>query len=408
MHALSHPPAPILTPPPPSQKQNAIKALIEARFDAVSSEVAQVPTPTSGAADANGRSPSADDEDGDGEIQVSLPPANKKQKKRESSSEDADARLAAELQAQENRLSRGRVTRGGGSGGAKPKAKPKAAKKKSAKRVRDDDDSGDDSEGAKPKRKAGGGFQKPFNLSFPLAELCGESQVCSHSLLSSSISPPKTNTPAALPPPSGQKTLGLHQGQRAPRPERQAPDPLRRKAACRLQAGQDQHVLHEQAPGQPAVPDRGLTGRRTPTTKRERELFWFRFSGRDRRAWRLGGALELFCLFLALGVTRLRPPFFFVFCPFSLLPALSGDFGIPAAASPSLIRQRLPPADLDDMTTCWRTARRPAHHPPSLRGGRVGQDDGDSAERLWTVPISTSVSFVFFAPSLLLYLWGIA
>ncbi|KAK3899895.1 upstream activation factor subunit spp27 [Staphylotrichum tortipilum] len=159
-----------------SAQKNAIKALIEARFDAVSSEVAQVPTPTSGAAaDANGRSPSADDDDG--EIQVLLPPASKKQK-RESSSEDADARLAAELQAQENRLSRGRVTRGGGSGGAKPKAKPKAAKKKSAKRVRDDDDSGDDSEaGAKPKRKAGGGFQKPFNLSFPLAELCGESQL---------------------------------------------------------------------------------------------------------------------------------------------------------------------------------------------------------------------------------------
>ena len=140
-----------------------------------------MPTPTSGAAaaDANGRSPSADD--GDGEIQVSLPPASKKQK-RESSSEDADARLAAELQAQENRLSRGRVTRGGASGAAKPKAKPKAAKKKSAKRVRDDDESGEDSDGAKPKRKAGGGFQKPFNLSFPLAELCGESQVCMHTL----------------------------------------------------------------------------------------------------------------------------------------------------------------------------------------------------------------------------------
>ncbi|KAK4151056.1 SWIB/MDM2 domain-containing protein [Chaetomidium leptoderma] len=165
-----------------SDQKNAIKNLIEARFDAVSSEVAQVPTPTSGATaehDVNGRSPSADDT-GDGEIEVSLPPPNKKQK-RESSSEDADARLAAELQAQENSLSRGRVTRGAGAAKpkAKPKAKTKATKKKSAKRVRDDDDSNaDDSDAsAKPKRKAGGGFQKPFNLSFPLADICGENQL---------------------------------------------------------------------------------------------------------------------------------------------------------------------------------------------------------------------------------------
>ncbi|AEO67892.1 8687ac1b-4bde-48d6-a832-3bba10d64f39 [Thermothielavioides terrestris] len=172
-----------------SDQKNAIKTLIEARFDAISSEAAQaIPTPTSGAAaesspnhDANGRSPSddADDDRGaDGEIRVSLPPASKKQK-RESSTEDADARLAAELQAQENRLSRGRVTRGAGAGNAK--AKPKTIKKKkSAKRVRSDDDdsNAEDSDGGdKPKRKAGGGFQKPFILSDPLAELCGESQL---------------------------------------------------------------------------------------------------------------------------------------------------------------------------------------------------------------------------------------
>ncbi|KAK3291968.1 SWIB/MDM2 domain-containing protein [Chaetomium fimeti] len=170
-----------------SDQKDAIKRLIEARFDAISGVVAQVPTPTSGTNetndtnDTNGHAPS-DDETGDAVIEVSLPPATKKQK-RESSSEDADARLAAELQAQENRLSRGRVTRGAGTakpGKPKVKAKAKTAKKKSAKRVRSDDDDSDadgsDASG-KPKRKAGGGFQKPFNLSQPLADVCGESQL---------------------------------------------------------------------------------------------------------------------------------------------------------------------------------------------------------------------------------------
>ncbi|KAL2194057.1 SWIB/MDM2 domain-containing protein [Corynascus similis CBS 632.67] len=158
-----------------SDQKDAIKRLIEARFDAISNEIAQVPTPTSGANGTNGHSAS-DDETGDGAIEVSLPPASKKQK-RESSSEDADARLAAELQAQENRLSRGRVTRGAGT--AKSKVKAKTTKKKSAKRVRSDDDSNveDSDASGKPKRKAGGGFQKPFILSDPLADVCGESQL---------------------------------------------------------------------------------------------------------------------------------------------------------------------------------------------------------------------------------------
>ncbi|KAK4203220.1 SWIB/MDM2 domain-containing protein [Triangularia verruculosa] len=151
-----------------SDQKEAIKKLIEARFDAVSANEAGITPP-----ETNGHSP----EDGDdGEIEVSLQPAKKKVK-RESSSEDADARLAAELQAQENRLSRARVTRGAGT--SKPKAKPKAkaVKKKSAKRVRSDDDSEVEDSEAKPKRKAGGGFQKPFNLSEALAEVCGEPQL---------------------------------------------------------------------------------------------------------------------------------------------------------------------------------------------------------------------------------------
>jgi upstream activation factor subunit UAF30 len=170
--------------------QDAIKSLIEARFDAVSSKATQaIPTPPSGTAgdvspkrETNGSSPSDEADAGaDGEIEVSLPPAKKKQK-RESSSEDADAKLAAELQAQENRLSRGPRTRGKVTGkAAKPtKAKAKKPKKKSEKRARSDDDSeadGDSDAGDKPKRKAGGGFQKPFNLSYPLQEVCGEAQV---------------------------------------------------------------------------------------------------------------------------------------------------------------------------------------------------------------------------------------
>lgn len=169
-----------------------MRSLIEARFDAINSDDAQaMPTPplaTTEAAspkhEANGHTPS----DGadtpaaeDDEIEVaSLPPAKKKQK-REPSTEDADAKLAARLQAQENRLAQGRTTRGGSAG--KPskqgKSKVKAAKKKGEKRARAEgssDADGADSD-APPKRKAGGGFQKPFNLSYPLAELCGELQV---------------------------------------------------------------------------------------------------------------------------------------------------------------------------------------------------------------------------------------
>ncbi|KAM7192151.1 SWIB/MDM2 domain containing protein [Naviculisporaceae sp. PSN 640] len=164
-----------------SDQKVAIKILIEARFDAVSNGAAQtIPTPPPVAEEspeANGHEHSEEDADGDGEIKVSLPPAKKKQK-RESSSEDADARLAAELQAQENRLSRPR-TRGGSTAKPVKKAKAKPAKKKSEKRVRSDDDSDlEDSEATSTKkRKAGGGFQKPFNLSFPLAELLGENQL---------------------------------------------------------------------------------------------------------------------------------------------------------------------------------------------------------------------------------------
>ncbi|KAI3322134.1 DEK C terminal domain-containing protein [Xylariaceae sp. AK1471] len=169
---------------------NAIKALIEERFDAISSGAAPNPPaavfPESNAPLSppngflNGHEDAIKDEPGvnGDEIKVSTQLPKKKQRKEQSTdTEDADARLAALLQAEENQ--RTRTTRGGGAKAAPKKKKKPAPKKKSEKRVRPEDDSDvDGTDGASPKkRKAGGGFQKPFNLSFPLAELCGESQL---------------------------------------------------------------------------------------------------------------------------------------------------------------------------------------------------------------------------------------
>ncbi len=151
--------------------QNAIKQLIEARFDAVSGANGEPSDPeptnhkrpaTNGTSDVGSPNPSASPE-----------PARKKAK-RSSSVEDADAKLAAQLQAQENRLARGRSTRGGND---KKMIKKKAPRKKSAKKISANEDSDVDSGEAAPKRKAGGGFQKPFLLSPALSELCGETQV---------------------------------------------------------------------------------------------------------------------------------------------------------------------------------------------------------------------------------------
>lgn len=155
--------------------QEAIKKLIEQRFDLtsgvdtpaqpeVSSDSPKKRSATNGASGHNHSDPSAS------------PEPVKKKVKRSASVEDADARLAAQLQAQEDSIARGRTTRGA----EKPRStKKKAPRKKSAKKIAATDDSDVDGSGdaAPPKRKAGGGFQKPFNLSEPLAELCGETQV---------------------------------------------------------------------------------------------------------------------------------------------------------------------------------------------------------------------------------------
>ncbi|KXH67430.1 DEK C terminal domain-containing protein [Colletotrichum salicis] len=155
-------------------QKDAIKALIEERFDAISGSNDAAPDSYS-ASPAPKREANGHDDDIDGEIEVSVAPVRKRQK-REDSSEDADAKLAAKLQAQENQMARGRTTRGGNGASSKGSkaAKKKAPRKKSAKKI---DDSDVEDSGEPPKRKAGGGFQKPFNLSEPLSELLGEPQL---------------------------------------------------------------------------------------------------------------------------------------------------------------------------------------------------------------------------------------
>ena len=206
LSAVGKPPAPLPGPPSTLEKgevsdnrpQKAIKALIEQRFDKINTQArstSNMPTPPSAPAtsdeavrptpkrersETNGHAEDEDDEDVNGEIEVSLSDGPAKKKQKRTSSVDEDARLAAELQAQENRLARGRTTRGGGT--SKPsKPKKKTPKKKSAARIKGEEDSDVESSEAsgvaKDKKKAGGGFQKPFNLSFPLGELCGETQV---------------------------------------------------------------------------------------------------------------------------------------------------------------------------------------------------------------------------------------
>lgn len=168
--------------------QNAIKTLIEQRFDAIAEDPTPpeaMPTPPHKYDDEvtsnglpNGTKQEHGDTDADpmddasgGEIQVSTAP----RKKRTSSMvEDEDARLARELQAQENQLARGRQTRRGND---RPKTKSKPKKKSSAK-VKDDSDLDTEDSGTTKKRKAGGGFQKEFNLSFPLQEIVGAERVC--------------------------------------------------------------------------------------------------------------------------------------------------------------------------------------------------------------------------------------
>lgn len=147
--------------------QNAIKTLIEERFDRFTGAGDDDASDEAVKSEA---SPDTNDEAANGYGDEEAP-ARKKQK-REVSTEDEDAKLAAQLQAQENNLARTRATRGGTTA----TKKRKAPRKKSAKKVQDGSDA-EGSDEAAPKRKAGGGFQKPFTLSYPLAQIVGEPQV---------------------------------------------------------------------------------------------------------------------------------------------------------------------------------------------------------------------------------------
>ncbi|EFW99809.1 swib mdm2 domain containing protein [Grosmannia clavigera kw1407] len=181
-----------------SEQKEAIKALIEARFDAINSQslstpplhnVSPIDDELGSVTPSKRRHPTESDNEHDDassraateEINVALDemPAKKKHKRSSLSIEDADARLAAELQAQENRLARGRTTRGGSSV-VKPRKKP-PSKKKSAPKVKtaggDGSDADSDGSGEVKENRKTGGFQKPFNLSDQLSELVGSSQV---------------------------------------------------------------------------------------------------------------------------------------------------------------------------------------------------------------------------------------
>ncbi|KAL3954207.1 hypothetical protein ACCO45_012163 [Purpureocillium lilacinum] len=192
-----------------TDQKDAIKRLIEARFDAVSganvndAPASSVPDPSPNKRPAaNGVSDSAETDPS------ASPEPAKKKAKRSTPSEDADARLAAALQAQENSLARARSTRGGGDR-TKVVKKKKAPRKKSAKKVGEDDDSEvDGSADSAPKRKGGGGFQKPFILSATLSELCGETQVGHPVWSRSSIT--GVNEPTQLSRPQVVKKLWEH------------------------------------------------------------------------------------------------------------------------------------------------------------------------------------------------------
>ncbi|RWA08527.1 hypothetical protein EKO27_g6584 [Xylaria grammica] len=153
-----------------NEQRNAIKALIEQRFDAISATAAPAstvvpdvnapPSPPNGYTNGHDHAVKEELDVNGGEIKVSTQPPKKKPRKEQSTdTEDADAKLAALLQAEENQ--RTRTTRGGGAKAAPKKKKP-APKKKSDKRIRPEDDSDvDGSEEPSPKkRKAGGGVSE--------------------------------------------------------------------------------------------------------------------------------------------------------------------------------------------------------------------------------------------------------
>lgn len=125
--------------------------------------------------------PPEDDDEELSDVKDTPPPKKaKKSSKPKVEAEETDKQMARRLAAEY--AAPGRATRGGG---AKPK---KAApvkksqgksKKKSAAKINSDDDSEIEggSTSPKPEKEKKGGFHKPMNLSEPLQDLLGESQM---------------------------------------------------------------------------------------------------------------------------------------------------------------------------------------------------------------------------------------
>lgn len=136
--------------------KKALNTLIERRFDVAIA--AQDPVKEEDESDAEEEQP------------------KKKRVKREASTDDHDAKLAAMLQAEENRSSRStRATRGSAKGTSKPVKK--AEKKTRKKKVIEPEY---DSEGNEIVKKKNGAFNKEWALSGPLSILVGgATQVCS-------------------------------------------------------------------------------------------------------------------------------------------------------------------------------------------------------------------------------------
>ncbi|KUJ22868.1 SWIB-domain-containing protein [Mollisia scopiformis] len=180
-----------------SHQKEAVKSLILERFQIAETKAVK-PAPSTEASTTNGHTSPLERED----INVkheSTPPSSRdvstpsasitktepdsdseeeaaspKKKRKANKPVDDDAKLAAMLQAQENRTAR--ATRGGANKKT-PKKVTKKPRKKSEKKVKADDDSeleeiGSDGEVKEKVKK--GGFHKQYHLSAPLADLVGE------------------------------------------------------------------------------------------------------------------------------------------------------------------------------------------------------------------------------------------
>lgn len=177
-----------------TEHKAAIKELIGERFDKFNAERAikqaakAEPKPVANGTNGSHKRPASPSESASISATPSSPALSEpisdippKKKVKRAGADDADAALAARLQAEEN--GRARPTRGGGitkKRGQTVKKSPMKKKKKSANRIKADDDSalsGESGDDAEP-TKRGGAFNKPWDLSYPLAALTGEPRVC--------------------------------------------------------------------------------------------------------------------------------------------------------------------------------------------------------------------------------------